>query len=117
MPAKTATATAPRRRTRKSTATVKVTKYTKPSESKTMTETPQPIHSEKVRPTSPKLSLKDYRDDFVARVEIHNYEVDALISDIKNGIKTISPYVKQAIDYSVDAYQKVSANLSTATTS
>ena len=44
-------------------------------------------------PPQPKLTLADYREDFQARVRIHNYEVNALWQDIKKGYQTAKPFV------------------------
>ena len=81
--AKKTTSTTPRkRRTRK--APVKQTPIIK--EVKTVTvKTP-------VRPTT-LLKSVDYINDIKIRFEIHNYEVNALINDIKWGYKQVSDYV------------------------
>ena len=81
--AKKTTSTATRkRRTRK--APVKTTPIKK--EVKKMTvETP-------VRPTT-LLKSSDYLNDIKIRFDIHNYEVNALINDIKWGYKQVSDYV------------------------
>ena len=44
-------------------------------------------------PPQPKLTLADYREDFQARIRIHNYEVNALWQDIKKGYQTAKPFV------------------------
>ncbi len=93
-----------------SSAKISVTKYTKPHEI-VMTETPI---SEKSRPESTKLTLNDYKEDFKVRWQIHSYEVDELISDIKKGWKFSSPYVKQAIDYTVKTYKNLQTRFQTA---
>ena len=79
--ARKSTSTTPRkRRTRK--ASVKPTIQ----EVKTLTvETP-------VRPTT-LLKSSDYINDIKIRFDIHNYEVNALINDIKWGYKQVSDYV------------------------
>ncbi len=94
---------------KKSTAApkVKVTKYQQPVEIKTMTETPTTEVPQKVRPENPNLSLKDYQEDFKVRMEIHNWEVNELISDIKNGWKSASPYVKQTTEYLNKTFSQV----------
>ena len=77
---KTTVATPRKRRTRK--APVKPTI----KEVKTLTvETP-------VRPTT-LLKSSDYINDIKIRFDIHNYEVNALINDIKWGYKQVSDYV------------------------
>ena len=81
--ARKSTSTTPRkRRTRK--APVKQTTIKK--EVKTVTvKTP-------VRPTT-LLKSSDYINDIKIRFDIHNYEVNALINDIKWGYKQVSDYV------------------------
>ena len=79
---KTSTATPRKRRTRKAPAKVQPTI----KEVKKMTvETP-------VRPTT-LLKSSDYINDIKIRFEIHNYEVNALINDIKWSYKQVSDYV------------------------
>ena len=81
--ARKSTSTTPRkRRTRK--APVKQTPIKK--EVKTVTvKTP-------VRPST-LLKSSDYINDIKIRFDIHNYEVNALINDIKWGYKQVSDYV------------------------
>ena len=85
----TTTATARKRRTRKATApktAVKSVKQTPIKEVKKVTvKTP-------VRPST-LLKTEDYINDIKIRFEIHNYEVNALINDIKWGYKQVSDYV------------------------
>ena len=108
------------RRTRKSTtskANVQskvisaktVTKYTEPSQNETMTESPERPN----RPTPTLLTLKMYKDDFIARMQIHNYEVNELLRDLNAGVKFLTPYVKKGVEFSQDAYQQVLARLET----
>ena len=79
---KTTSATPRKRRTRK--APVKQTPIKK--EVKVVTvKTP-------VRPTT-LLKSSDYLADIKIRFEIHNYEVNALINDIKWSYKQVSDYV------------------------
>ena len=79
---KTTSATTRKRRTRK--APVKQTPIKK--EVKVVTvKTP-------VRPTT-LLKSSDYLADIKIRFEIHNYEVNALINDIKWSYKQVSDYV------------------------
>ncbi len=81
--ARKSTSTTPRkRRTRK--APVKQTTITKEVKKVTV-KTP-------VRPTT-LLKSSDYINDIKIRFDIHNYEVNALINDIKWGYKQVSDYV------------------------
>ena len=68
------------------------------------------------KPTAPKpnLSFNDYKEDFKARLEIHNYEVNALLVDVKKAYEFASPYVKQATNYTVKTFNQVREKLQTA---
>jgi len=61
------------------------------------------------KPTAPKpnLSFNDYKEDFKVRLEIHNYEVNALLVDVKKAYEFASPYVKQATNYTVKTFNQV----------
>ena len=79
---KTSTATPRKRRTRKAPAKVQPTiKEVK----KVTVETP-------VRPTT-LLKSSDYINDIKIRFDIHNYEVNALINDIKWSYNQVRDYV------------------------
>ncbi len=96
---------------KKSTATkVKFTKYNQPIDMK-VTETVAP--DKKVRPDAPNISWEEYQSDFKVRMEIHNYEVDELIADVKKGYAIATPYVKQAIDYTIKTYKNLQARFAT----
>ena len=89
-PRKSTTATPRKRRTRKATAPKTAVKSVKQTtikkEVKTVTvKTP-------VRPST-LLKSSDYINDIKIRFDIHNYEVNALINDIKWGYKQVSDYV------------------------
>jgi len=88
-PRKSTTATPRKRRTRKATApktAVKSVKQTPIKEVKTVTvKTP-------VRPTT-LLKSSDYINDIKIRFDIHNYEVNALINDIKWSYNQVRDYV------------------------
>ena len=90
MPAKTSVAsTTPRkRRSRKSAAKV--------------TTTPKPVvvkYEVQSAPPAPKLTLEDYRQDILARVRIHNYEVNMLVKDLQKGYDYLLPFGKKAYNY------------------
>ena len=61
------------------------------------------------KPTAPKpnLSFNDYKEDFKVRLAIHNYEVNALLVDVKKAYEFASPYVKQATNYTVKTFNQV----------
>ena len=90
MPAKTSVAsTTPRkRRSRKSAA--KVTPTAKAVVVKEVQE---------IAPPAPKLTFADYREDFQARVKVHNYEVKLLIEDVQKGYNFVLPFGKKAINF------------------
>ena len=90
MPAKTSvTSTSSRtRRSRKSAAKV--------------TPTPKTVvvkEVQEIAPPAPKLTLADYREDILARVRIHNYEVKMLVKDVQKGYNFILPFGKKAYNY------------------
>ncbi len=89
-PRKSTTATPRKRRTRKATApktaVTPVKQTTIKKEVKTVTvKTP-------VRPST-LLKTEDYINDIKIRFEIHNYEVNALINDIKWSYNQVRDYV------------------------
>ena len=64
--------------------------------------TPKPVvvtQELKVAPPAPKLSLADYREDILARVRIHNYEVNNLVKDVQKGYDFVLPFGKKAYNY------------------
>ena len=69
-----------------------------------------------VKPTAPKpnLSFNDYKKDFLVRVQIHNYEVNALLVDVKKVWNFSEPYIKQATNYTVQTFNQVREKLQTA---
>jgi len=127
MPVKTTTTR--KRRSRKSTAKVsttaqriaaavdkqeakiepKVTTTPKPvvvkkevKSSPKVTTTPKPVvvkQEVKIAPPSPKLSLRDYREDLQSRIAIHNYEVNNLINDFQKGYNYFLPFGKKAYNF------------------
>ena len=90
MPAKTSvTSTSSRtRRSRKSAAKV--------------TPTPKTVvvkEVQEIAPPAPKLTLADYREDIMARVRIHNYEVKMFVKDVQKGYDYLLPFGKKAYNY------------------
>ena len=59
----------------------------------------------------PNLSFNDYKEDFKVRLAIHNYEVNALLVDVKKVWNFSEPYIKQATNYSVKAFNQVRQKL------
>ena len=68
------------------------------------------------KPTAPKpnLSFNDYKEDFKVRLAIHNYEVNALLVDVKKVWTFSEPYIKQATNYTVQTFNQVREKLQTA---
>ena len=90
MPAKTSvTSTTPRKRRRRKSA-AKVTPTPKTVVVKEVQE---------IAPPAPKLTLADYREDVLARVRIHNYEVNMLVKDVQKGYDYLLPFGKKAYNY------------------
>ena len=65
------------------------------------------------KPTAPKpnLSFNDYKEDFKVRLEIHNYEVNALLVDVKKAYEFALPYIKQGTNYTVKTFNQVREKL------
>ena len=92
-------------KTVKKSPVITVTKYTQPREIKKVTETPKV--ETKVRPETTIVSFEDYKNDFKVRWEIHNWEVNELLQDIKKAYTFATPYVKQATDYTIKTFTQV----------
>ena len=69
-----------------------------------------------VKATAPKpnLSFNDYKEDFKVRLAIHNYEVNALLVDVKKVWTFSEPYIKQSTNYTVKTFNQVREKLQTA---
>ena len=50
------------------------------------------VSKELMRPTAPLIQLKDYRRDIINRWNIHNYEIQELVKDIKNTYSSVTSY-------------------------
>ena len=71
-----------------------VTKYTKPRQIKTVTETPTKARRfATTRPEKPNISMEEYVTDFKLRMQINNYEVMEFLVDCKKFYDTTSPHV------------------------
>jgi hypothetical protein len=55
------------------------------------------------------ITREQYFQDIKVRWEIHQYEVNKLREDVVKFTQTVSPYVKQAVDYVTERYQQLSA--------
>ena len=69
------------------------------------------VSAPKATAPKPNLSFNDYKEDFKVRLEIHNYEVNALLVDVKKVWNFSEPYIKQATNYSVKAFNQVREKL------
>ncbi len=100
---------------RRKSASKAPAKYSE-TEIKTVTETPTtpPNPGPPSPPGAPKLTWGDYSEDFKVRLAIHNYEVNALLVDVKKAYEFASPYVKQATNYTVKTFNQVREKLQTA---
>ena len=50
------------------------------------------VSKELMRPTAPLIQLKDYRRDIINRWNIHNYEIQELLKDVKNTYNSVTSY-------------------------
>ena len=50
------------------------------------------VSKELMRPTAPLIQFKDYRRDVINRWNIHNYEIQELLKDIKNTFNSVTSY-------------------------
>ncbi len=55
------------------------------------------------------ITRDQYFQDIKIRWQIHQYEVNKLREDVVKFTQTVSPYVKQAVDYVAERYQQLSA--------
>jgi len=90
-----------------------VAKYTELIEDNSMTEETTPA---KVRPSKPNLTYVDYVEDFKVRMQIHNFEVDELVKDLKSGYQFAKPIFIKTVDYLKASYEKAFSTIENATT-
>ena len=50
------------------------------------------VSKELMRPTAPLIQLKDYRRDVINRWNIHRYEIQELVKDVRNTFNSVSSY-------------------------
>lgn len=53
------------------------------------------------------ITRDQYLQDIKIRWQIHQYEVNKLREDVSKFTQTVSPYVKQAVDYLVEKCQQL----------
>ena len=53
------------------------------------------------------ITREQYLQDIKVRWQIHQYEVNKLREDVVKFTETVSPYVKQAVDYAAEKYQQL----------
>lgn len=68
----------------------------------------QPVVSE-VSVPQVLITRDQYFQDIKVRWQIHQYEVNKLVEDVRKVTQTVAPYVKNALDYSVGLYQQLRA--------
>ncbi len=88
-------------------------KYTELIEDNSMTEVTPPA---KVRPAKTNLTYVDYIEDFKVRMEIHNFEVDELVKDLKSGYQSAKPVFNNVVDYLKQSYKKAFSAVDNVTT-
>ena len=54
----------------------------------------------------PKLTWQDYKEDAIARWNLHLYEWDSLVKDSKWMYEYLKPKVKQVVSYCKDSYNR-----------
>jgi hypothetical protein len=59
------------------------------------------------------ITRQQYVQDIKVRWEIHQYEVNKLVEDVRNFTQTVAPYVKNALDFLTEKYQQISAKYAT----
>ena len=59
------------------------------------------------------ITREQYLQDIKVRWQIHQYEVNKLREDVVKFTETVSPYVKQAVDYVTEKYQQLIAQRAT----
>ena len=87
--------------TKTSSSTTSRTRRSRKSAAK-VTPTPKTVvvkEVQEIAPPAPKLTLADYREDILARVRIHNYEVKMLVKDVQKGYDYLLPFGKKAYNY------------------
>ena len=72
------------------------------------------VSAPKATAPKPNLSFNDYKEDFKVRLAIHNYEVNALLVDVKKAYEFALPYIKQGTNYTVKTFNQVREKLQTA---
>ena len=72
------------------------------------------VSAPKATAPKPNLSFNDYKEDFKVRLAIHNYEVNALLVDVKKAYEFALPYIKQGTNYTVKTFNQVRQKLQTA---
>jgi len=95
--------TTSRRKTRTRKAPAQTVKPT--TRTKKVTEAPKVIITEDIRPET-LLKFEDYKRDFKLRWDIHLYEWNALLVDLRKAYDFSKPYALKSYDYCKDAYNR-----------
>ena len=55
------------------------------------------------------ITREQYFQDIKIRWQIHQYEVNKLVEDVKKAVNVCSPYIQKALEYSATKYQQIRA--------
>lgn len=53
------------------------------------------------------ITRQQYIEDIKVRWQIHQYEVNKLVEDVKNLVKVVNPHVKKAVQFVDQKYQQL----------
>jgi hypothetical protein len=59
------------------------------------------------------ITRDQYVQDIKVRWEIHQYEVNKLVEDVRNFTQIVAPYAKNALDFLIEKYQEISVKYAT----
>lgn len=59
------------------------------------------------------ITRQQYVEDIKVRWQIHQYEFNKLVEDVRNLTQTVAPYVKNALNFLTEKYQEISAKYAT----
>ena len=59
------------------------------------------------------ITREQYLQDIKVRWQIHQYEVNKLVEDVRNFTQFVAPYVKNALDFVTEKYQEISTKYAT----
>jgi hypothetical protein len=59
------------------------------------------------------ITRQQYIEDIKVRWQIHQYEVNKLVEDVRNFTQIVVPYIQKALDFTSEKYQEVRAKYAT----